>query len=79
MPLILLVIYLIYFCILGINPYSRPVWFVENMTIVPIVLFLVFTYRKFQFSNISYVLMSFLILCTLWEDILLLNGCRLLL
>ncbi len=61
LPVILLVIYIIYFCILGIKPYSRPVWFVENMTIVPIVLFLAFTYRKFQFSNASYIMMSFLI------------------
>jgi putative membrane protein len=61
LPVMLLVIYVIYFCILGINPYSRPVWFVENMAIVPIVLFLAFTYRKFQFSNASYIMMSFLI------------------
>ncbi len=61
LPLILLVTYLIYFCLLGIKPYSRSVWFVENMAIVPIVLFLVLTYRQFRFSNISYVLMSFLI------------------
>jgi putative membrane protein len=61
LPIILLAIYLIYFCILGINPYSRPVWFVENMTMVPIVLFLALTYRKFQFSNTSYIMMSFLI------------------
>ncbi len=61
LPVILLVSYLIYFCILGIHPYSRSVWFVENMAIVPIVLFLAFTYRKFQFSNTSYMMMSFLI------------------
>ncbi|MDD5492836.1 MAG: DUF2238 domain-containing protein, partial [bacterium] len=61
LPVIILVIYLIYFCFLGITPYSRPVWFVENMAIIPIVMFLVFTYRKFQFSNTSYIMMSFLI------------------
>jgi putative membrane protein len=61
LPVILLVIYFIYFCILAINPYSRSVWFVENMAIIPIVLFLAFTYRKFQFSNTSYIMMSFLI------------------
>jgi len=31
------------------------------MAIVPIVLFLVFTYRQFQFSNSAYIIMSFLI------------------
>lgn len=31
------------------------------MAIIPIVLFLAFTYRKFQFSNTSYIMMSFLI------------------
>lgn len=61
LPVILLVIYLIYFCFLGIAPYSRPVWFVENMAIIPIVLFLALTYRKFQFSNTAYIMMSFLI------------------
>jgi len=61
LPVILFLAYLIFFCVLAIRPYDRSVWFVENMTILPIVLVLVFTYRKFQFSNLSYIMMSFLI------------------
>ncbi len=61
-PHILLVLYLILFTVLGINPLSgREVWFAENLPIFLIVLFLVLTYRKFEFSNLSYFLMSFLI------------------
>ncbi|MDD5492804.1 MAG: DUF2238 domain-containing protein [bacterium] len=61
LPGMLLLAYLIFFCVLAVSPYDRSVWFVENMTILPIVLVLVFTYRKFQFSNLSYIMMSFLI------------------
>lgn len=60
-PHILLIIYIIVFIALGINPYDRTVWFAENIPIMLIVLFLVFTYRKFQFSNTAYILMSILI------------------
>ncbi len=61
-PYILLGIYLIVFIALGIDPLSgRTVWFAENLPIFLIVLFLVITYKWFQFSNMSYFLMSFLI------------------
>lgn len=60
-PHILLLIYLVVFVALGINPYDRTVWFAENLPIFLIVLFLALTYKKFQFSNTSYILMSFLI------------------
>jgi len=61
-PHYLLLTYLIIFIILGINPYDRTVWFAENIPIILIVLGLVFTYKKFQFSNTSYFLMSILII-----------------
>lgn len=60
-PYILLIVYAIYFIILGINPYDRSVWIAENAPIVLIVLFLVFSYRKFRFSNTAYCMMSVLI------------------
>jgi putative membrane protein len=57
-PAILLALYLVEFTLLAIHPYDRGVWIAENIPIVLIVLFLVVTYRRFQFSNLAYVLMS---------------------
>ena len=61
-PLLLLVIYIIEFVILAINPYDRAVWQTENLTILPIVVILLVLYIKnIRFSNTSYFLMSILI------------------
>jgi putative membrane protein len=60
-PVVLLALYIVWFVILGINPYSRSVWCTENAPIVLIVLCLVFTYRRFRFSNTSYFLMAILV------------------
>lgn len=61
-PKTLLLLYVVVFILLAINPYKRDVWFVENMTILPIVVLLVILYVKgIRFSNISYVMMGFLI------------------
>jgi putative membrane protein len=57
----LLVIYLALFAALAINPYDRPTWFVENLTIWLIVAFLtVLWFRGIRFSRLAYVLMSVL-------------------
>lgn len=58
---ILVVIYILEFIILGIAPFDRATWFAENLPMVLIVLALVLTYRKFQFSNLSYIFMFVLI------------------
>jgi putative membrane protein len=60
-PLFLLVAYLIYFLVLAINPYNRLVWIAENVPMVIIVLVLVLTYKKFQFSDTAYAFMAVLI------------------
>lgn len=60
-PHILLGLYVVQFIALGINPYSRDVWIVENLPIMLIVLFLAVTYRRFSFSNTSYIFMSVLV------------------
>lgn len=59
---LLLIFYIILFFVLAINPYDRTVWWAENIPIMLIVLTLVLTYKKYQFSNTSYILMSFLII-----------------
>jgi putative membrane protein len=54
--------YIVLFVILGIRPYARDVWFVENMAIVPVVVLLAVMYVKgSRFSTPAYVLMAFLI------------------
>jgi len=60
-PYLLLILYIILFVVLAINPYSRDVWFAENLPILLIVLILVFSYRYYQFSNTAYLMMSVLI------------------
>jgi putative membrane protein len=60
-PVILLAVYLVEFVVLAIHPYDRGVWIAENVPIVFIVAFLVVTYRHFQFSNLTYLLMSALL------------------
>ncbi len=62
LPLILFFAYLLFFLILAINPYDRKVWFAENLPILIIVAVLVALYiRGIRFSNLAYILMSFLI------------------
>lgn len=61
LPQVLLGLYVVEFIALGINPYSRGVWIAENIPIVLIVLFLTVSYRRFRFSNTSYLLMSVLV------------------
>jgi len=57
-PHTLAISFLIFFILLGISPVDRAVWVIEVVPIIIIYLFLVFTYKKFQFSNLSYGLMS---------------------
>jgi putative membrane protein len=62
LPLFLLILYIIVFIILAISPYNREVWFAENLPIMLIVIILAALYfRGYKFSNLAYVLMSFLI------------------
>ena len=64
----LLIIYIIEFIVLWINPFGwRSNWFAENLPVVLIVLLLVITYKKFRFSNLSYIFMfGFIYLHTIW-------------
>lgn len=61
LPHTLLGIYLLEFIIAGINPYSREVWFAENIPILLLVGFVVWLYyRGVRFSNTAYVFMFIL-------------------
>jgi putative membrane protein len=60
-PHALLTIYCIEFIALAIAPYSRAVWYAENLPIVGIVIFLTVLYiRGIRFSNTAYFLMALL-------------------
>lgn len=60
-PHFLLSVYVIEFVALSVHPYSRAVWYVENIPIMGIVLFLTILYiRGVRFSNMAYLLMAIL-------------------
>ena len=54
---LLLFSYVVIFIILAIHPFDRFDWFMENLPTFLIVLFLVFTRKKFRFSNFVYAMM----------------------
>lgn len=57
-PHILLAVYIVEFIIAGISPYSRDVWYAENLPIVLLVAVIVILYwRGVRFSNTAYALM----------------------
>ena len=62
-PYYCLAIYLILWSFLAINPYDRFTWFLENIIVAMFVPVLVFSYKRFRLSNLSYGLITaFLIL-----------------
>src|SRR5947208_5574927 len=50
--------YLIVWVVLAIRPLDRGDWFLENLLVFSAVIVLGTTYRKFQFSNQSYLLLA---------------------
>jgi len=57
----LLVAYLVLFALCAINPHDRAVWWAENIPIMLIVAAFAATYRSFEFSAASYIMMSVLV------------------
>lgn len=55
-PIFYLVIFMIFWSILAINPISRLTWFVENVILGIFLIILIVSYRWFKFSNLSYTL-----------------------
>jgi len=61
-PFVLATAYAAWFVALGIEPYSRAVWWAENLPIVGIVLALVVLWtRGVRFSNVAYAAMAVLL------------------
>ena len=65
-PHILASSFLVFFILFGINPVDRAVWIVEVIPIIIVYLFLLSTYKKFKFTNISYSLM---IIWMVWHTV----------
>jgi putative membrane protein len=63
LPIGLLGVYLILWSVLALQPVDRKDWLLENILAVATVAVLVGTYKRFAFSDLSYVLLAlFLIL-----------------
>ena len=66
-PYLLLLFYIGLLIRSGINPVDRGVWYAEEWTVFVVVLFLVFTFKKFRFSNFSYLMMfAWIVIHTIW-------------
>jgi putative membrane protein len=50
--------YALLWTLLAIHPIDRGDWFLENLLVFAGVAVLIFTYRRFQFSNLTYVLIA---------------------
>ncbi len=57
-PHVLASVYFFFSIALAISPVSREVWVAEIIPVLLIFMLLVFTYRKFRFSNLTYGLLS---------------------
>src|SRR3989344_4086461 len=59
LPLMLLIVFTIFWLFIAIIAYDRLVWFSENLLSMLFVPLLVLTYHKFRFSNVTYFLLFF--------------------
>lgn len=58
-------VFSLYWIFMGIWPVQRSLWLVENLLVIALAVVLVWTYRKFRFSNQSYLfILLFLVLHT---------------
>jgi len=53
-PATLLVLFSIWFVVLGVAPHYRQDWLLENLLVLLIVPLLIGTYRRLRFSNLAY-------------------------
>ena len=55
---LLLLSYLFIWCVLALSPVDRQDWLLENLLAMSTVAVLIFTYRRFAFSDVSYFLIT---------------------
>lgn len=61
-PFFVLGIFTLFWMVVAIAPRYREIWIAENILAVLLILALIFTYRKFRFSNFSYTLIFFFLI-----------------
>lgn len=65
-PFYLLGIFTVFWLVMAIDPNYRYMWFIENVLMLIFMSVLIFTYKKFKFSNVSYTFFFlFLVLQTI--------------
>jgi putative membrane protein len=58
-PLIAMIVWYVAVCIVAaINPIDRHAWALENLLVLFFIAVLAFTYRRFAFSNLSYLFLT---------------------
>lgn len=65
---IYLIIFIICWTITFINTPDRSNWFTENTLTVIFITLLIYTFKKFRFSDLSYTLFSFIYCCISMEQ-----------
>ena len=58
----LLLFYIIFWTVFAISPVYRPQWWLENYLVFAFFLILIFTYKKYQLSDLSYLLITIFLL-----------------
>lgn len=54
---LMIIIFILFFGLMAFSPTDRSLWYAYNITPTIIILILAFTYKRFRFSNLSYLLM----------------------
>ena len=66
LPVILFAVFTLVWLVLAVNPYNRWVWLAENILSILFIGILILTYKRFRFSNTTYIfLFFFLVLHTI--------------
>ncbi|MGO4546344.1 DUF2238 domain-containing protein [Paenibacillus sp. 2TAB23] len=62
------IIFIVFFGLMAISPTNRSQWLANSSALVAVILALVFTYKWFRFSNLSYLLMLVFFLLHLYAS-----------
>ncbi|KAF0234705.1 MAG: hypothetical protein FD177_542 [Desulfovibrionaceae bacterium] len=57
-PLLLGLLFSVFWIVLAVSPVSRDVWWAENIPVLMVCAFLAATYRRFRFSGLAYTFMA---------------------
>ena len=75
-PETLLAIYTVIWVITAVRPSDRQTWLFENLLVFAVLPALFLTYKKFQFSNLSYGLIGVFLALHAWARTTRIRRCR---